>query len=94
MSFTSFTPCVKSVHNIKRSGGGRFLFEGHREGDSAGVGHEDLEGSSIAEVSVRASSPVFCTGVVITSLTSEDDCGTDFCSSIVRDTSPREARFL
>ena len=52
-------------------------FEQRRVGDSAVVGHEDIEGSSIAEVSVSASSTVPCTGVVITSLTSGDDCGTD-----------------
>ena len=31
---------------------------------------EDIDGSTIAEVTVRASSPVSCAGVVITFLTS------------------------
>ena len=53
-----------------------------------------MDESSIAEVSVRASSPISCTCVVITSLTSGDDCGTDIHSSIVGDTFPRGTRCL
>ena len=48
MSFTSFSPFMKSVHNIKSSGG-QFHFKRHR-GDLALVGSEDIDGSSIAEV--------------------------------------------
>ena len=79
---------MKNVHNIKHSNSGQFCFEQCRGGNSTVVGREDKDESSIEQVSVRASSPVSCTAVVITFVTSGDDCGPNIHSTIVRDTSP------